>query len=222
MGIAALTILLTTVIFTYISFALPLLPQAAWLIGMTVLLLVLFYTTLEREARLDFITRLTLYQMATTDGLTGIANRTYFLEHLRRTLANGERVTLMLFDVDMFKQVNDTYGHATGDTALRTISMILAAAAGQKGMAGRLGGEEFGVMLTACTAKEADALAEQISTTVRTTLIPYAHGSFHVTMSGGVATSTPPHLYTADKLLHTADRLMYQAKHAGRNRVVYG
>jgi diguanylate cyclase (GGDEF)-like protein len=222
MGVIALSILLITLIASYLGFGIPLFPQAAWLIGITVLVLVLFYTTLEREARLDFITRLTLYHLATTDGLTGIANRAYFLEQLRRMLANGERVALMLFDVDNFKSVNDTYGHAAGDTALRTIGTILSEAAGQSGLAGRLGGEEFAVILPCSTVKGANSLAEAIAAKVRTTLIPYSHGSFRVTLSGGVAISTPPHLVSVDKLLHSADRLMYQAKHAGRNRVMHG
>lgn len=222
MGMSALSLLLGTLVVAYAGFGLSLFPQAAWLIGITILVLVLFYTTLEREARLDFITRLTLYHLASTDGLTGIANRAFFLEQVRRALATGKRVTLMLFDVDNFKSVNDTYGHAAGDTALQTIGSILAEEAGEQGLAGRLGGEEFAVLLCCPSLREGNQLAEQIAATVRTTLIPYTHGSFRVTVSGGVASSNPPHLYSVDKLLNIADRLMYQAKDAGRNRVMYG
>lgn len=221
MGMMALTILLGTLVVAYMGYGVPLFPEAAGLVAITVGVLILFYTTLEREARLDFITRLTLYHLATTDGLTGIANRTYFIEHLGQALKTGEPVTLLVFDVDRFKQVNDTYGHAAGDAALATIGKILAHSVKARGLAGRLGGEEFGVLLKGCPV-QADTLAKHITATIRTTLIPYAHGSFRVTVSGGIVTSTSPHLYTVDKLLHCADHLMYQAKHEGRNRVMQG
>lgn len=221
MGMMALTILLGTLVVAYVTFGVPLFPEAAGLVAITVGVLVVFYTTLEREARLDFITRLTLYHLATTDGLTGIANRAYFIEQLGQRLKKGESITLMVFDVDRFKQVNDTYGHAAGDAALATIGKILAKAVEPGGLAGRLGGEEFAVLFAGSPAKAA-ALSRKITGEIRTTLIPYAHGSFRVTVSGGIVTSAPPHFYTVDRLLHCADHLMYQAKNEGRNRVMQG
>jgi diguanylate cyclase (GGDEF)-like protein len=221
MGVIAIILMMGVLVGAYYTFGLALFPQAAGLIALTLIILVLFYTTLEREARLDFTTRLTLYHLATTDGLTGLANRTYFLEQVAQALAQSTPVTLIIFDVDTFKQVNDTYGHAAGDTALQTIGAILSEVAGKHGVAGRLGGEEFALLLT-CPAADPNATARYIMAKVRTTLIPYAHGSFRVTMSGGVATSSYPHTYTVDKLLNSADCLLYQAKHAGRNRVMQG
>lgn len=221
MGVVSVFILMGTLVVAYSTFGLALFPQAAALISFTLMVFLLFYTTLEREARLDFSTRLTLYHLATTDGLTGIANRAYFLEQVARALQSNNTVTLMIFDVDKFKQVNDTYGHAAGDTALRTIGAILSEVAGRHGVAGRLGGEEFALLLT-CPAANPHATAHYIMSKVRTTLIPYGHGSFRVTVSGGVATSAPPHTYSIDDLLNTADHLLYQAKHEGRNRVMQG
>jgi diguanylate cyclase (GGDEF)-like protein len=184
--------------------------------------LLFFNAIQEQQARSGFLNRLTIYNLVTTDGLTGLANRSYFAERLQEALQSPTPLALIVYDVDNFKSVNDTYGHAAGDNALRTIAMFLAEAAGTTGVAGRLGGEEFALYLPGLNHEQATTLADEIRVAIRTTLIRRDQGSFRVTVSGGVVMAPPHHAFTAETLLHRADDLMYQAKDEGRNRIVQG
>ncbi len=200
-------------------------PMRAELLGTITFALValLFFNAIqEQQARSGFLNRLTIYNLVTRDGLTGIANRSYFAERLDEVLQSNSPVIVILYDVDNFKSVNDTYGHSVGDTTLRTVGGILADAAGNSGVAGRLGGEEFAVFLTDIEPRHAAHLTDDITAAIRTTLIPCEQGSFRVTVSGGAVVAKPPHRMTAEQLLQRADDLMYQAKHEGRNRVMQG
>lgn len=203
-------------------FGIPLRAELLGTIAMALFALLFFNAIQEQQARAGFLNRLTIFHLVTTDGLTGIANRNYFAERLDEALQEDAPLGLMVFDVDTFKQVNDNYGHAAGDTALRTIGDILAEAAGNHGVAGRLGGEEFALFLPGLDQERANELAKKIGATIRTTLIPRENGSFRVTVSGGVVMATPPHTLTAEQMLRLADNLMYQAKDEGRNRIVQG
>jgi diguanylate cyclase (GGDEF)-like protein len=203
-------------------YSIPLRPELLVTIAMALTALLFFNAIQELQARSGFLNRLTIYNLVTTDGLTGIANRSYFAERLGEALQAGTPTALIVFDVDRFKQVNDTYGHAAGDTSLRTIGRILAQAAGDKGVAGRLGGEEFALFLSDMDQEQATAIAKEIGSTIRTTLIPRDHGSFRVTVSGGVVMAIPPHSLSAEQMFQRGDDLMYQAKDEGRNRIVQG
>lgn len=155
--------------------------------------------------------------MATTDGLTGIANRRNFDTALERELAraarNGDEVTLVMLDLDHFKQLNDTHGHQIGDEVLRQVADVLAADCRDFDTAARYGGEEFAVVLPGCTADEAGAAAERLRAIVRQapTFVP-------ITASVGVATF-PVHAPDAVSLVKAADEALYESKRAGRNRV---
>lgn len=204
------------------AYGIPLRVELLGTLTLALVALLFFNMIQEQQARSEFLNRLTIYNLVTSDGLTGIANRSYFTEQLDQALKNHVPVVLMMFDVDNFKGVNDTYGHAAGDNALRMVGAVLAQAAGENGVAGRFGGEEFALFLTGTDYLHATALADEIRNNIRTTLIPREHGSFRITVSGGVIVAAPPHAVTVEALLHRADDLMYRAKDEGRNRIVQG
>ncbi|MBI4579425.1 MAG: GGDEF domain-containing protein [Planctomycetes bacterium] len=167
-----------------------------------------------------------LAQKATTDGLTGIANRIAFEEHLARSC--GERngpespVGLLLLDIDRFKRLNDTFGHQTGDSALRLVGQHLKGLNGERRLAARYGGEEFAVVVTDASADELRRLAESIRLGIQQLRIPFQQRQLSVTVSIGVALlgahaadATP-----AD-LIARADKCLYEAKETGRNRAIF-
>lgn len=155
--------------------------------------------------------------MATTDGLTGIANRRNFDTSLERELAraarNGDEVTLVMLDLDHFKLLNDTHGHQLGDEVLRQVADALAADCRDFDTAARYGGEEFAVVLPGCTSDEAAAAAERLRSIVR-----HVPSVVPITASVGVATF-PVHAPDAGSLVKAADEALYESKRNGRNRV---
>ena len=167
-----------------------------------------------------------LEKMAVTDGLTGLYNRRGFdqilAEELSRAASQAEELSLIICDVDHFKQFNDTYGHQAGDEALstvgRTLMRTLPESNGDK--ACRFGGEEFVVVLPKTDADAAALKAEQLREAVASSIIPLEAGqTTQITISLGIA-SYPNHAGTAEDLLKAADAALYQAKEQGRNRVV--
>jgi diguanylate cyclase (GGDEF)-like protein len=169
---------------------------------------------LSREAR-------ELSELSTTDPLTGLGNRRRMEATVDRMVAqHGEDVVLavVLLDVDHFKAVNDTHGHAVGDTVLRIIAMRLRGAVDEQIHIARWGGEEFIVIGTGLDRAQAAGLAERLRKTVSTS--PFAVGEAHtltVTISGGCAL-TPAKAF-ADAV-HAADNALYEAKRGGRDRIV--
>ncbi|HMC52797.1 MAG TPA: sensor domain-containing diguanylate cyclase [Acidimicrobiales bacterium] len=156
-------------------------------------------------------------KMASTDGLTGVANRRAFDAALDRELARAARlddpVSLVMLDIDHFKALNDTHGHQMGDDVLRAMAAILAQTCRAYDTVARYGGEEFAVILPGCTDHEAMAMAERFREVVVTTGSPVA-----ITASVGVATF-PVHASGATGLVRAADRALYVSKRAGRNQV---
>ena len=163
-----------------------------------------------------------LQTQANLDQVTGIYNRHKFLELAAKEIARSTRyanpVSILLFDLDHFKRVNDTYGHTAGDQVLRQIGGILAASLRDIDVFARWGGEEFIVLLPETTAAQALIVAERL----RRNTAEYCFGNVgQVTISIGVAERTTEEAMA--QLVHNADEAMYQAKRAGRNRVVvYG
>jgi len=161
-------------------------------------------------------------ELALTDSLTGLYNQRYLIRHLRGLLAaSPEReVAVLMLDVDHFKQVNDEYGHAVGDRALRAIGETLRANTRVFDSLARYGGEEFVVVLPGSNPDEAVAAAERLRAAVEAmTFAPVPGRPYRLTISIGVAcgragTETP------EALLREADVALYAAKRAGRNRVV--
>jgi diguanylate cyclase (GGDEF)-like protein len=166
---------------------------------------------------------LELRQLATTDSLTGAMSRGAFYEAanrdvMRRRRTKGELSCLVL-DVDFFKSVNDSYGHAVGDLVLQKIVAVLKAGLRASDYVGRIGGEEFAIMLPECTLAEAFELAERLRTALQDTVLWVAQQEISVTASVGIATSMRSEHSVSD-LLQRADEALYAAKLGGRNRTI--
>ena len=159
-----------------------------------------------------------LTQMAMLDALTGVASRRRLDDVLKIELAavaRGRQLSVILLDADRFKSVNDRFGHDVGDDVLRALARVLQQGARLTDVIGRWGGEEFIVVCPDTRAAEAVVLAERLAQALRATSLPVA-GT--VTASFGVAQAVPGE--AARQLIDRADRALYQAKEAGRDRVV--
>lgn len=163
---------------------------------------------------------------AMLDGLTEIPNRRRFDEVLeiewKRALRAGTSLSVVMADIDYFKLYNDHYGHGAGDICLKKVAASLASATKRPSdLPARYGGEEFVVILPETDAEGADIFAERFRSQVEQLLIPheYSVASGYVTVSVGLACTTPNEKMTPADLLATADHKMYEAKASGRNRV---
>jgi len=165
----------------------------------------------------------TLRVQATHDSLTGLWNRGATLDLLRRELSRGERqgtpVTVIMADIDHFKQVNDMYGHLTGDMVLREVAHRLSSAVRGYDVTGRFGGEEFLIVFPGCTAQNAILQAERLRARILKEPVDTPEGPIPVTLSLGVAASEPVTEVDPDLLLRAADTALYRAKSRGRNCV---
>lgn len=159
---------------------------------------------------------------ASHDALTSILNRRAILEELDRELVRGQRssqpLSLVLLDVDHFKVINDTYGHAAGDEVLRALPSRITPALRSYDRAGRYGGEEFLIVLSNCPESAAFSAAERVRRAISGTAIVHAGRDLHVTASLGVASTQLSHETGAATLVKAADRALYRAKRGGRNR----
>lgn len=167
-----------------------------------------------------------LEALTMTDGLTEIANRRRFDQHLdeewRRCTRADAPLSAIMMDIDQFKPFNDNYGHAAGDEGLRKIAIALNDIPSRPGdLVARYGGEEFVCLLPGTDADGAMVVAEQMREAVDRLGIPHLYSSFgdHVTLSLGVATVYPAREGTPESLVEQADKALYEAKRGGRNRV---
>ncbi|MTW09163.1 diguanylate cyclase [Pseudoduganella eburnea] len=163
-----------------------------------------------------------LTRLATTDSLTGVANRRHFLERGRQELERAARyrlpMALLLLDIDHFKQVNDNFGHPAGDRLLQVVAQACQSSARHVDLAGRLGGEEFALLMPETGAIAANLAAERLRRAIAA-IAPAQSGVLQpITASFGVATLNPGDT-SLDALLARADAALYRAKHGGRNRV---
>ena len=175
------------------------------------------YETRREEAELK------LFMMAQSDSLTGLANRASFHSTLIRTIAECERsgsgFALVIMDVDHFKLVNDTMGHDAGDRALGRIGKLLTERLRKPDSVGRLGGEEFGLILQNLKPEDAFQLVEQLRERIAATVVPYGEATIRLTASFGIA-HFPDNGRSAETLYRAADSCLYAGKQAGRNTVV--
>lgn len=162
--------------------------------------------------------------MAETDFLTGLLNRRAFESRLDQALSQwrdaGTALAFILFDIDDFKGINDTYGHASGDQALKTVADLCRQTWRQADVVARVGGEEFAVLCRAHKAAEAVEMAERMRQRIARARVAAENGAvFGLTASFGVALARGPGVETADSLFRRADELLYRAKVDGKNRV---
>ncbi|MFC3606381.1 sensor domain-containing diguanylate cyclase [Stutzerimonas tarimensis] len=163
-----------------------------------------------------------LEQLSRTDRLTGLSNRGHWEEELKRQYARhrryGSMASLIMFDIDHFKRINDTYGHQAGDRVIQTLARITADSIRDADLAGRYGGEEFAVLLPDVSAPGARLLAERLRKTAEATEVMHEGQSIRFTISIGVADLSEP-CASHEHLIQRADHALYASKHAGRNRI---
>ena len=163
-----------------------------------------------------------LRQMATIDGLTGAFNRAELLAAAGREMDSGKKLgkqlVVLMIDVDHFKAINDSFGHAGGDRALEHLVATLRADIRQIDLLGRMGGEEFAIVLPATPLLAAEAVAERLRARVAETLVPFGDRRIAMTISVGVAIQLEPD-QAIEQVIIRADDALYRAKGNGRNQV---
>ena len=163
-------------------------------------------------------------EQASRDPLTGLHNRRHLVERFELMLGEAERtggrIAVALFDVDKFKSVNDEYGHPAGDQVLRVISERMRKAVRPNDTVGRYGGEEFVVVLPGCDAVFGRTAAERLRAAVAARPVDSAGSPIAITCSVGVAAAGGAVGWSAEALVGAADAALYEAKGAGRDRVV--
>lgn len=165
-----------------------------------------------------------IQEMAVRDGLTNLYNHRYFYERLaeewERTLRYGKPISIILLDIDYFKKINDSYGHLSGDMALRELAKMLKKHLRLVDVVARYGGEEFAIMLPETVKEEALPVAERIRKDVEGTAFKGEKKTIRFTISAGVEDTKNPKVKKSEDVVRLADKKLYKAKDSGRNRVV--
>ena len=178
---------------------------------------------LEMQAHLKMQQR-QLEELASIDGLTGVLNRRALEARLTEAHSQARRrvhpMSLALLDLDRFKLVNDTHGHQAGDCVLQNVATRVKKVIRNYDSVGRYGGEEFMVLLTDASQRDAMAAAERIRNVIGAKPVEFEGQCIPVTTSIGVATCLSPWQHQVAEIISVADGALYEAKHAGRNRVV--
>ena len=176
-----------------------------------------------RDLTDEKMAQVALEQLATRDGLTGLANRRCFDDTLHaewaRALRQQQPLSLLMVDVDNFKAYNDANGHLGGDECLKRIARAVSSEMRANDLVARYGGEEFAVILPNQSLKGAAIVAERIRCRVEQLQLPSTAPTRHVTVSIGAATAVAGPDNNASQLVATADAALYRAKHLGRNRI---
>ena len=163
-----------------------------------------------------------IYQLATQDALTDLHNRRHFIDMVDKEIARAMRhqraLTLCIIDVDLFKPVNDRYGHISGDNVLRKIASIVRRHVRSDDFAARIGGEEFAVLLPECDAQAGHAFAERLRQSIADVVFRPGEEPLTITVSVGVASLTTER-DTCSRMMAAADAALYRAKALGRNQV---
>jgi len=180
-----------------------------------------------RKSQQDLMeTNLELQRLTNVDGLTGVSNRRYFNQFIetewKQAVRSNEPISLLMLDIDHFKQYNDTYGHLAGDEVLRTVAQtVMRSFRRPRDLAARFGGEEFGVILPQTPSGDLPKLVNTVVSAVEALDLPH-HASTcgKVTISAGGTTCTPRSGDSFLMLIEAADKALYEAKRTGRNRAV--
>lgn len=184
----------------------------------TVLLGIVLWSYKNHHIKLKF------RELAETDALTHISNRYHFTQLTENALKfckkGSQPISLIMFDLDHFKKINDSYGHLTGDWALKAVTEAVSTICRKHDVFGRLGGEEFALLLPGCSVSKAKEIAEQCRSSIERINTQKSGHQFTITASFGV-TDAQTSGYVLDDLFANADEASYAAKTSGRNRVVW-
>ena len=165
-----------------------------------------------------------MFERTVRDGLTGLFNRSYFLDQIRtlasRATTRDLGLALLLLDIDHFKRVNDRLGHDAGDAVLQGLAALIRQATRPEDLVARYGGEEFAVAIPIATAQQALARGEHIRETLARQPLRFGDFRLKVTVSIGIAFLSRPGAREFEGLFRAADQALYEAKNGGRNRVV--
>jgi diguanylate cyclase (GGDEF)-like protein len=174
----------------------------------------------ELKTRMEELDRL-----ASTDPLTGLYNRRMFFRRMDEEVARAGRTAspmcLIYVDIDHFKEINDTYGHSAGDAVLQQISRTMTRILRRGDVLGRIGGEEFLILLPDTTGVAGQRIAERLRQRVEHATIFFGDRKLNVTVSAGVFSAADPVGLSIDDMVRVADQALYEAKETGRNKVVY-
>jgi diguanylate cyclase (GGDEF)-like protein len=197
--------------------------QYAVLIWPTAVTMLLAHFAYTQNYWRRYQSELELQRISNTDPLTQVSNRRNFIPTLQKEIARSQRtkrpVSLLMIDIDLFKHVNDKYGHPTGDRVICTLADTCTRVTRKVDLVARIGGEEFAVLLPETPLADALVLAERLRQTFEATHMASVTGEqFQVTISIGVAEQSPGEL-SSDKIIRMADAALYRAKSGGRNRV---
>ena len=183
-----------------------------------------YWDALENEHLLELKSR-ELAHLSNTDVLTGLYNRRYFDQAIdlewKRSGRNNAILSVIIFDIDHFKNINDTFGHQAGDEYLtKTAATLSAVFKRDYDIVARYGGEEFIVLLPGTNAEYARQLAEQTRQKIESLMLDYQRKKIAATISAGIMCSVADFNTSPDYIVACADKALYKAKHAGRNMVV--
>jgi two-component system cell cycle response regulator len=166
-----------------------------------------------------------LCELSIHDGLTGLVNATFFhavlAREIDRSLRTGRTCGLMVIDIDHFKNINDTYGHKTGDKAIQSVAEEMKNSLRSMDTAARIGGEEFAIILPECTQQDAINAATRIHTLLNPLTLTIDLKPLQLTTSVGLVWTNPNLPMSSSALLAEADEEMYRAKRSGRGRLCY-
>ena len=187
-------------------------------VGSTTILKFTFHDSLDESFQRQ------MYESALRDGLTKAFNKKYFLDRLESEFAYAVRhkspLSLIMFDIDHFKSINDTHGHLAGDYCLATMSGLVLQAIRQEDVFARYGGEEFAVICRGVELSGATMFGERIRKMVAAQMFVHGDVELKVTVSVGVAAVPDVGMRQHEELIASADEALYEAKRSGRNRVV--
>ncbi len=198
--------------------------------------LISIFTYREYSTVIEGKKRIAEYQ-ATHDGLTGLHTHKYFKDHLEEELKRTQRyhrpISLIMCDVDLFKNFNDTYGHLAGDGVLRTVGQIIQSNVRSTDIVARYGGEEFAILLIEADVEKAETVAKRVKTltekaievadrikdSIEHTDIEVSQAKVHVTLSMGICAYSGEEKHGLEDVINEADSALYKSKEHGRNRI---